>query len=371
MKKIPVGSIQELSSSENEPAKGEILLYQTEDGHIKLDVRLQEETVWLTQPMMAELFQTTQQNISQHIQNIYEDEELPEEATHKVFLSVQPEGTRQVSRNRDFYNLDVIISVGYRVKSRIATRFRIWATQKLREYIIKGFVLDDERLKNPPSAGSQIPDYFNEMIERIRDIRASERRMYLRVKEIFALAADYNLSESETSKFFSVIQNKLHFAATGKTAAEIIKSRSNHLLPNMGLTSWKGTEVHKTDVTIAKNYLSEIEIDELNRIVVMWLDYAEDQARRRKQIFMKDWEQKLDEFLSFNDRQVLPNAGSVSRDTAEIHAKSEYEVFAQKRREEKETFGLEENIKFLVGEVKKTKQLDKKHISDKQDAPHD
>ena len=330
-----------------EEPKGELLIYRSEDGQVKLEVRLENETMWLTQKMMAELFQTSKQNISQHIQSIYEEGELSPEATVKKFLTVRYEGNRQVRRSLDYYNLDMIISVGYRVKSLIATRFRIWATQRLKEYIIKGFVIDDERLKNPPVAGSSVPDYFDEMLERIRDIRASERRMYLRVREIFAMAADYEPSHSETTKFFSIIQNKLHYAATGMTAAELIKSRANHLLPNMGLTNWKGDEVRKTDVTIAKNYLKEHEIDELNRIVVMWLDFAEDQARRRKQIFLKDWEQKLDEFLRFNDRQVLPNAGKIGKKEADDFARQEYEKFAARRREYKEAIGEAELIKHL------------------------
>lgn len=347
-----------------EEPKGELLIYRSEDGQVKLEVRLENETMWLTQKMMAELFQTSKQNISQHIQSIYEEGELSPEATVKKFLTVRYEGNRQVRRSLDYYNLDMIISVGYRVKSLIATRFRIWATQRLKEYIIKGFVIDDERLKNPPVAGSSVPDYFDEMLERIRDIRASERRMYLRVREIFAMAADYEPSHSETTKFFSIIQNKLHYAATGMTAAELIKSRANHLLPNMGLTNWKGDEVRKTDVTIAKNYLKEHEIDELNRIVVMWLDFAEDQARRRKQIFLKDWEQKLDEFLRFNDRQVLPNAGKIGKKEADDFARQEYEKFAARRREYKEAIGeaelikhLEETAKQLIAENSKRQKI--------------
>ncbi len=337
-------------------SKGELLVYRAEDGQVKLEVRLEDETVWLTQLMMADLFQTTKQNISQHIQNIYDEGELTPGATVKKFLTVRQEGNRQVERKLDFYNLDMIISVGYRVKSLIATRFRIWATQRLKEYIIKGFVLDDERLKNPPVAGSPVPDYFDEMLERIRDIRASERRMYLRIREIFAMAADYEPSLPESTKFFSIIQNKLHYAATGMTAAELIKSRANHLLPNMGLTNWKNDEVRSTDAAIAKNYLDEREIDELNRIVTMWLDFAEDQARRRKQIFLKDWERKLEEFLRFNDRRVLPGAGKVSKKEAEDHARAEYEKFAARRREYKEALGeadyvkqLEEAAKMLPG----------------------
>jgi len=337
---------------------GEFLLYQTEDGLVKLEVRLQNETVWLTQQMIAELFQTTVPNISMHIRNIYAEGELTPEATIKKFLTVRQEGSRDVRRELDFYNLDMIISVGYRVKSLIATRFRIWATRQLKEYIVKGFVMDDERLKNPPVKDSAVPDYFDEMLARIRDIRASERRMYLRVKEIFAMAADYEPSWPETTKFFSVIQNKLHFSATGMTAAELIQTRANYELPNMGLTTWKGGEVRKADVATAKNYLKEDEIDDLNRIVVMWLDFSEDQATRRKQVFMKDWEKKLDEFLRFNDRNVLPNAGIVSKQDAEEHAQAEYERFEIRRRTYKESIGEAETIKQLEEAAKDLTQLE-------------
>lgn len=336
----------------NELPKGEVLVYQTEDGRIKLDVRLEDETVWLTQQLIAELFQTTVPNISMHIRNIYEEGELSPEATVKKFLTVRREGDRDVRRELDFYNLDMIISVGYRIKSLIATRFRIWATQRLKEYIVKGFTMDDERLKNPPLKGSPVPDYFDEMLARIRDIRASERRMYLRVREIFAMAADYEPVDSETSKFFSVIQNKLHFASTGMTAAELIRARANNQMPNMGLTSWKGDEVRKTDITIAKNYLKEDEIEELNRIVTMWLDFAEDQALRRKQVFMKDWELKLDEFLRFNERRVLPNAGRISKQTAEDYAVTEYDKYEIRRREYKESMGEGDVIRQLENAAK-------------------
>ena len=326
---------------------GEIIVYQTDEGGVRLDVRLQDETVWLTQAMMAELFGTTQQNISSHLANIYDEKELLPDATHKKFLLVRQEGTRAVQREVDHYNLDAIISVGYRVKSKVATRFRIWATERLKEYIVKGFTMDDERLRNPPAPGAAVPDYFDELLERIRDIRASERRMYLRVREIFAMAADYDPGDDETLRFFRVIQNKLHFAATGKTAAELIRSRANAELPNMGLTSWKGDEVRKSDVTIAKNYLTADEIGGLNRIVTMWLDYAEDQARRRKRVFMQDWEQKLDDFLRFNDRDVLPNAGSVSKQSADEHAAGEYEEFSVRRREYKELQGAGDYLRQL------------------------
>lgn len=325
----------------------EFLVYRTDDGQVKLDVRLENETIWLTQQMMADLFQTSIPNISMHIRNIYAEGELSTEATVKDFLTVRREGNRRVQRKLDYYNLDMVISVGYRVKSIIATRFRIWATERLKEYIVKGYTMDDERLKNPPVAGSFAPDYFDEMLARIRDIRASERRMYLRVREIFAMAADYEPSLPETTRFFSVIQNKLHFAATGMTAAELIQSRANAQLPNMGLTSWQKDEIRKTDVTVAKNYLREGEIEELNRIVTMWLDFAEDQARRRKQIFMKSWQAKLDEFLAFNERRVLDHAGGMSKDEAEAHAREEYDRFADCRREHKEQLGEADSIKML------------------------
>jgi hypothetical protein len=335
-----------------EHGKGEIVLYQSDDGLVKLEVRLQDETVWLTQQLIAELFQTTAPNISMHIRNVFEEGELTPEATRKKFLTVRREGSREVRRELEFYNLDMIISVGYRVKSLIATRFRIWATQRLKEYIVKGFTLDDERLKNPPVKGSAVPDYFDEMLERIRDIRASERRMYLRVREIFAMAADYEPAWSETTRFFSIIQNKLHFAATNMTAAELIQSRADHLLPNMGLMTWKGSEIRKSDVATAKNYLKEDEIEELNRIVTMWLDFAEDQAKRRKQVFMKDWEQKLNDFLLFNERRVLSGAGKVSKQKAEDHAKAEYEKFEVRRRDYKEALGASDYVKQLEGAIK-------------------
>ena len=350
---------------EKDVSKGELLVYRADDGRIKLDVRLQDETVWLTQQTISELFRTTVPNISMHIRNIYQEGELDPSSTIKKFLTVRREGKRYVQRSLDHYNLDMIISVGYRVKSLIATRFRIWATQRLKEYIIKGFTMDDERLKNPPVKGSVVPDYFDEMLARIRDIRASERRMYLRVREIFAMAADYDPSWSETTKFFSIIQNKLRFAATGMTAAELIRSRADHLRPNMGLTSWNGDEVRKTDVTIAKNYLEETEIDELNRIVVMWLDFAEDQAKRRKQVFMKDWEQKLDDFLRFNDRSVLPDAGKISKKSADGYAKTAYGKFEQRCREYKESIAEKEYISQLE---EAAKSLPAKKEGGKEDA---
>lgn len=314
-----------------EPA-GEFLLYETEDGRTRVECRFIEDTLWLTQALMAELFQVKVPTVNEHLKTLYAEGELKPEATIRKFLIVRQEGSRKVNRNLDHYNLDAILAVGYRVRSPRGTQFRRWATERLREYLVKGFTLDDERLKNPPVAGSGMPDRFDELLERIRDIRASERRMYLRVREIFAMAADYMPSLPDTTRFFQTIQNKLHFAVTGKTAPELIRERADAGKPNMGLTSSKSGVVRKADVTVAKNYLLEPEISELNRIVVMWLDFAEDQARRRKEIFLKDWGEKLDAFLKFNDRQVLPNIGSVSKHEADAHAEAEYERFAARRR---------------------------------------
>ncbi|MBI4824801.1 MAG: virulence RhuM family protein [Nitrospirae bacterium] len=308
--------------------KGELILYQTEDGKTRLEVRLQDETVWLTQKLMAELFQTTPQNITIHLKNIYKEGELDDSATCKDFLQVQSEGDRQVERKQQFYNLDAIISVGYRIKSHVATRFRQWATQRLREYIIKGFTMDDERLKEVNNIGS---DYFDEMLERIRDIRSSEKRFYQKIRDIYKLAADYDPTAEETLEFFSIVQNKLHFAVSGKTAAEIISERADASKPNMGLTSWKGAKVRKGDVTIAKNYLNHNEIGHLNRIVEMYLNYAEDQAKRRRQVFMRDWREKLDAFLQFNERDILTNAGKVTNEIAERLALEQYEIFHSSR----------------------------------------
>jgi len=270
--------------------------------------------------------------VNEHLKNSYDEAELTPEATIRKFRIVRREGQRDVARLIEHYNLDAILAVGYRVRSERGTQFRRWATERLREYLVKGFTMDDERLKNPPVEGSGVPDYFDELLERIRDIRAIERRMYLRVKEIFALAADYQPNAPECVMFFQIMQNKLHFAVAGRTAAELSKDRADHTKPNMGLTTWKGTTARKADVTVAKNYLTETEIEELNRIVVMWLDYAEDQVRRRKQVFLKDWEMKLNEFLAFNERRILSNAGTISKENADGRAETEYERFAARRR---------------------------------------
>ncbi|MDP1774444.1 MAG: virulence RhuM family protein [Methylobacter sp.] len=339
---------------------GEFLLYETEDGKTRVECRFVEDTLWLTQALMAELFQVKIPTINEHLKTIYADGELLPEATIRKFLIVRQEGSRQVSRNIDHHNLDAILAVGYRVRSTRGTQFRRWATERLREYLVKGFTLDDQRLKNPPVAGSGVPDYFDELLERIRDIRASERRMYLRVREIFAMAADYSPTLAETTQFFKVIQNKLHFAVTGKTAAELIHERADSSKANMGLTTWKSGTVRKADVSIAKNFLFENEIGELNRIVVMWLDFAEDQAKRRKEVFLKDWEEKLNSFLAFNDRNVLPNAGNLSKKQADAHAEAEYAKFAAQRRALLESEGEAYNLKMLETAAKALPEQHKK-----------
>ena len=326
----------------------DLILYLTEDGRTRLQVRLEDETVWLSLNQMVDLFQRDKSVISRHIKNVFEEGELVRDSVVAESATTAADGkTYQV----EFYNLDVIISVGYRVKSKRGTQFRIWATQRLREYIVKGFTMDDERLKNPPGKGHI--DYFDELLERIRDIRSSERRVYLRVREILALAADYEPTEPETQVFFQTIQNKLHFAATGKTAAELIAERADSSQPNMGLMAWRTGVVRKGDVTIAKNYLREDEIEELNRIVVMFLDFAEDQARRKKQIFLQNWVTRLHDFLNLNERAILPDAGKVSREQARQLAEAEYERFAARRRAALEAQGETDLLGLLDAEVKK------------------
>ncbi|MCK5784831.1 MAG: virulence RhuM family protein [Desulfobacterales bacterium] len=306
-----------------EAAKGQFLLYKAEDGKIKIDVRLEDETVWLTQQMMAELFQTTVPNISMHIRNVYEDGELLHEATVKKFLTVRREGKRDVQRELDFYNLDMIISVGYRVKSFVATRFRIWATKRLKEYIIKGFVLDDERLKNP-----DLPfDYFEELTRRIQDIRTSERRFYQKITDIYSTSIDYDPTMDISIRFFKTVQNKMHWAITGRTAAEIIHSRVDAEKRNMGLTNYRGVKVRKQDVVIAKNYLSENELAALNNLVEQYLIFAEGQAMRRIPMRMKDWLKKLDSFMIINDRDILEHAGKISHELAKQRAENEYDKY--------------------------------------------
>jgi len=334
----------------------EILFYQTEDGQSRIEVRLEDNTVWLSQRLMAELFQTTKQNISLHIQNIYAEGELVHEGTVKEYLTVQQEGARKVSRSLEYFNLDVIISVGYRVKSHRGTQFRRWATERLREYLVKGFTIDDERLKEGRNIGA---DYFDELLERIRDIRASEKRFYQKIRDIYKLAIDYDAEAEETKEFFQIVQNKLHWAITGKTAAELIAERADSSKANMGLTNWKGSKVRRTDVAVAKNYLSIEEIGELNRIVVMYLDYAEDQAHRRKPLYMRDWRDKIDAFLKFNERAILEDAGKVSMEIAKALALEEFEKFNRHRLAE-ETAKEEEEFEKIARQLERKGRRKKK-----------
>jgi hypothetical protein len=305
----------------------QFVLYQTEDGQTRLEVRLDGETVWLSQKLMAELFKTSQQNISQHISSVYKEEELMLAATHKKFLLVRQEGGRNVRRELDHYNLDMIISVGYRVKSHTATRFRQWATARLKEYLIKGFVLDDERLKNP-----DMPfDYFDELLRRIQDIRTSEKRFYQKITDIYATSGDYDPTQEVSVDFFKTVQNKLHWAITGNTAAEIILQRADGSQPNMGLTNWRHHHPRKQDAGIAKNYLNEAELSALNNLVEQYLVFAEGQAMRRVPMYMQAWVNKLDGFLTLNDRDILDHAGKVSHDMAMQHVGDEYEMFRRHR----------------------------------------
>ncbi len=306
----------------------EIIFYNTPDGDVKIEVIFNDETFWLTQKRMAELFGVEVPAINKHLSNIYETGELEEKATISILETVQQEGTRVVKRNVEFYNLDAIIAVGYRVNSNQATQFRIWATKTLREFIIKGFVLDDERLKQGRRFGK---DYFDELLERIREIRASERRFYLKITDIYEQCSiDYNKDAEITQKFFKTVQNKLHWAITGKTAAELIADRADGTQPNMGLTTWKNApqgKILKSDIGTAKNYMQEKEIKELERIVTMYLDFAELQAERQIPMKMADWVSRLDAFLQFNEYNILKDAGKVSHDVAMKLAEKEFEKF--------------------------------------------
>ena len=302
----------------------QILIYQAEDGQTRIEVQLQDETVWLTQKHMAELFQTSKQNIGQHLKNIFEEGELEESSVVKKFFTTAADGKRYQT---SFYSLDAIISVGYRIKSHIATRFRQWATRHIKEFIIKGFVVDDERLKNP-----DLPfDYFDELLRRIQDIRTSEKRFYRKITDIYATSIDYDPTLDISINFFKTVQNKMHWAITGQTAAEIISDRANHSKPNMGLTSWRGPKVRKQDVVVAKNYLNEEELLALNNLVEQYLVFAEGQAMRRIAMHMGDWLTKLDGFLSLNDRDILEHAGKISHKIARELAETEYDRFHTNR----------------------------------------
>jgi hypothetical protein len=304
------------------------LLYEAAPGRVRVLVRVEDESVWLSQAQMVDLFQTSKQNISLHIRNVFEEGELSEESVVKEYLTTAADGK---SYRVLHYNLDVIISVGYRVRSHVGTQFRIWATQRLRDYVIKGFALDDQKLKEQAT----VADYFDELLERIRDIRSSEKLLYKRVREICALSIDYQSGSEQSQLFFATVQNKFHFAVTGMTAAEIVKDRADGKRANMGLTSFAGEVVRKKDVAIAKNYLKGIEIDTLNLLVAQFLDFAELQAKRQKEVRMAEWLAKLDDILKLNGFAVLTDAGRVSARVSEEHAHAEYELFEERRRTER------------------------------------
>jgi len=308
----------------------QFLIYQSEDGRTKLDVRLKDRTVWLSQKQLMELFGKAKGTISEHIKHVFEDGELEPEATVRLFRTVQTEGAREVIRDVEHYNLDMVLALGFRVRSQTAVRFRQWAADKLKEYIVKGFVLDDERLKNP-KAGN---DYFDELLRRIQDIRTSERRFYQKITDIYTLSIDYDPSAGMTQEFFATVQNKVHYAIHGQTAAEMIQSRADGDQPNMGLTNWEGARIRKADVSIAKNYLSEKELLALNNLVEQYLVFAEGQARRRIAMTMQDWIVKLEGFLKLNDREILRDAGKVSAQLAKSHAEQEFDKY--RRREDRE-----------------------------------
>ena len=305
---------------------GEILLYQTEDGQTRLETRMTGETVWLTQKQMAELFQKDVRTISEHIRNVYEESELAPEPTLRNFRIVQSEGKRQVERDVAHYNLDVVISVGYRVKSHRGVQFRIWATQRLREYLVKGFALDDERLK--PAGGG---NYFDELLARIRDIRSSEKMFWRKVLDIYATSIDYDPAEEASQRFFATVQNKMHWAAHGNTAAEIVHARADASRPNMGMTNWLGEKPRKDEAAIAKNYLAPEELDVLNRIVNLYLEFAELQALNRKPMTMQGWIAKLDEYLRLSEREILQHAGKISHEEALQKAELEFEKYRASR----------------------------------------
>ncbi len=335
--------------------QSQIVLYTTPDGEIKINTVLRNETIWLPQTAMAELFDVNVPAISKHLTNIYEEGELSREATVSKMETVQNEGGRQVTRNKDFYNLDAIIAVGYRVNSKRATQFRIWATSILKEYIIKGFAMDDDRLKKADTW-----DYFDEWLARIRDIRASEKRFYQKIRDIYATAVDYEKTSEQAQIFFKKVQNKMLWAITGNTAAELIESRGNPGLPNMGLRSWQGSIVRKQDVAIAKNYLDADEIKDLNEIVTMYLDYAESQARLRKTVTMERWSEKLDAFLLFNEHELLTHAGKVKAEVAQRIAEQRYEEFDNRRRAEEALAADREDLKELEDIEKRLWEKNKK-----------
>lgn len=308
---------------------GDILIYQTEKGDTRIDVFFQNDDIWMSQSALAKLYNTTPQNITTHIRNIYADGELDEISTCKEFLQVQTEGNRQIRRKKKHYNFKMILAIGYRVRSNVGMHFRNWASHVLEEYSRKGFAMDDERLKNPKQFGE---DYFNELLERIRDIRSSEKRFYQKICDIYRTSIDYSSNDNEAKLFFKTVQNKIHYGVHGHTAAEVIMQRADATKDNMGLTAFEGVKVRKKDVDIAKNYLNEDEMQELNRVVTMYLDFAEDQARRHIPMYMKDWETYLNNFLNMTGREVLSGAGLISANQAKAHAYEQYELDDENRK---------------------------------------
>lgn len=318
---------------------GDMLIYQNEKGDTKVDVYFFNDDIWMSQASIAKMYNTTPQNITMHVRNIYKDGELDENSTCKEFLQVQTEGNRQIKRNKKHYNFRMVLAIGYRVRSNVGIHFRNWASGVLEEYSRKGFAMNDERLKNPKQFGA---DYFDELLERIRDIRASEKRFYQKICEIYKTSIDYNSNDEEAKLFFKTVQNKIHYGVHGHTAAELIMQRADATKDNMGLTAFEGAIVRKKDVDIAKNYLNEEEMSELNRVVTMYLDFAEDQARRHIPMYMKDWEEKLNSFLNMTGRDILYGAGHVSAEQAKKHALEQYQIYNSHRLQESEEHIVDE-----------------------------
>lgn len=337
----------------NDP--GEIILFQTEDGQTRIDVRLVNETVWLSAGQIADLFQRDKSTISRHIQNVFDEGELKPEATVAFFATVQTEGGREVVRDIEHYSLDVIISVGYRVKSHRGVQFRVWATQQLRDYLVKGFVLNDEKFKQ-----GQASNYFEQLLARIRDIRSSEKEFWRKVLEIYATSIDYDPQIEASKKFFATIQNKMHWAAHGHTAAEVIRDRASSAQPHMGLTNWPKGQAHprKADVATAKNYLAPAEIEQLNLIVSLYLDFATLQATNRKPMYMRDWITKLDQFLQLSEREILTHAGTITAEAARLQAEQEYDKY--QRQLDTQPSPVEQHFDEAVKKAKQLEQPKKK-----------
>jgi hypothetical protein len=339
-KKAPAATVEQPGT--------DLTIYQTEDGKTKIEVRLENETVWLTQKQMSELFQKDVRTVNEHVQNLFEEKELVEDSVIRKFRITAADGKIYETMH---YNLDVVISVGYRVKSHRGTQFRIWATQRLREYIVKGFTMDDERLKKGGG------DHFDELLERIRAIRASEKNFYQKVKDIFTTSEDYDPHAQVTIDFFAMAQNKIHWAIHGHTAAELIAERSDASKPNAGLKAWEGTKIRRHDVHVAKNYLNEEEMGLLNLIVSQYLDFAEFQARTRKVMYMRDWVKKLDDFLRLNDRQILQGFGKISAQLAKEKADRQFDKFDKKRRELEDAQAAEDFAKEVAELEKEAKRI--------------